>query len=411
MVRSGSCGSMTSQVEVIVDKEPDAGINGSLIVCTSTASVNLLDGLGGTPNIDGTWSPSLLSGTGVFDPNADPAGTYTYTSGNGACGTVSSEVVVTVVSLPDAGSDGTLSICADSPPIDLFNSLGGTPDSNGVWSPRLSSGTGIFDPISDLAGTYTYTVDNGTCGITSAQVTVSIDSQSNPGENGRLSICSNAAPVDLFDSLGGNPDSGGVWSPMLSSGTGIFDPLIDPSGTYTYTIDNGACGTIGAQVVVDVFNNSVIQNFTIETTDFEKNNLITIVINEVGEFEYSLDNVNFQSSNTFSSLVGGDYIVYVREINGCGILEQNVSILDYPTFFTPNNDGVNDCWSLKGLSNKEYSISIFNRFGKLIKRLENPSQCWDGTFNGKFLPSSDYWFQIVFKNGKKVQGNFSLIRK
>ena len=65
-------------------------------------------------------------------------------------------------------------------------------------------------------------------------------------------MCSTDPSTDLFNQLG--EDAGGVWSPALSSGTGIFDPSIDAGGTYTYTATN-SCGPSTADVVVTVTSN------------------------------------------------------------------------------------------------------------------------------------------------------------
>lgn len=410
-VDNGGCSSVSAQVTVTKDAAPNSGVDGSVAVCINATPINLFDSLGGVPDAGGVWSPSLISGTGLFDPSQDIAGVYTYTVSNGVCGSESSQVTVTVNSVPDAGTNGMLTICENELPVDLFNSLGGSPDVGGVWSPSLTSGTGFFDPSQDTAGVYTYTVSNNGCTDVSAQITVSVDEVPNPGVDGDLSVCVNNGAIDLFDSLRGSPDMGGVWSPSLVSGSGIFDPSQDPPGIYTYTVSNGSCISTNAQVIVSVFNNYEIQNVTVEINGFSINNSITITVDSPGIFEYSLDGIHYQSSNMFSNLSGGDYTLNIREVGGCGRLEREVSILDYPKFFTPNNDGVNDVWKLKGATNLDYSIFIFNRFGKLIKVLKDKNESWDGTINGTRLASNDYWFRIQFTNGKIVRGNFSLIRR
>ena len=42
------------------------------------------------------------------------------------------------------------------------------------------------------------------------------------------------------------------------------------------------------------------------------------------------------------------------------------------------------------------SILIFDRYGKLLKQIDENSPGWDGTFNGRQLPSSDYWFKLEY---------------
>ena len=97
-----------------------------------------------------------------------------------------------------------------------------------------------------------------------------------------------------------------------------------------------------------------------------------------------------------------------------------VSVIQFPKFFTPNGDGKNDTWIVKG-ANKDFypnaSINIFNRYGKLVAQEPIDSQGWDGMYQGKLLPSDDYWFNITLipadttKTTINKKGNFSLLRK
>ncbi|MFD1016640.1 T9SS type B sorting domain-containing protein [Winogradskyella rapida] len=252
---SNSCGTSSSQVTVSLSDTNDAGTDGTIELCSTEAPINLFDSLGGTPNVGGTWSPELASGTGIFDPSIDAGGVYTYTvsSANASCPDATAEVTVTVLSAANAGMDGTLNLCNATELIDLFNSLSGTPETGGTWSPALASDSGIFDPNVDPEGVYTYTVSNS-CGTNTASVTVSLYGSNDAGIDGSIELCNTAAPVDLFDSLGGTPNVGGTWSPELASGTGIFDPSLDTAGIYTYTISssNGICPDDVAEIEVTV---------------------------------------------------------------------------------------------------------------------------------------------------------------
>ena len=246
------CPNAAATVTISITPFLEAGENGSITICTNDLAVDLFDSLGGTPDLGGTWSPALASGTGIFDPNLDSGGTYTYTnSGGGPCSDDSASVIVSLEIAPDAGDDGTLTICNTANSVDLFDSLDGTPQTGGIWSPSLISGTGVFDPNTDSEGIYTYTISS-ICGDISATVTVSVDESNNAGSSGALELCTNDTAVDLFNSLGGTPDTGGTWSPALNSGTGIFDPNLDSGGTYTYTVSNSAtlCPDTSTTVIV-----------------------------------------------------------------------------------------------------------------------------------------------------------------
>jgi gliding motility-associated-like protein len=108
-------------------------------------------------------------------------------------------------------------------------------------------------------------------------------------------------------------------------------------------------------------------------------------------------------------------VVYVRDIQGCGLLNSTDLIaITYPNFFTPNGDGYNDTWNISNLdSSFNAKIFIYDRYGKLIKQLNPNDEGWDGTFTGEMLPSTDYWFKIEYiENGieKEFRSHFSLIR-
>ncbi len=388
----------------------DPGEDSQASICVNGGAVDLFTLLGGNPEIGGVWSPLLASGTGNFDPMVDPSGTYTYTVANGVCGSSSATLVLTVEQEPDAGEDGVLALCSNDFAMDLFTVLGGTPDSGGSWSPPMTSGTGVFDPTMDSPGTYTYTIDGASCTDDSAIVEVIVNQPPNPGEDSQASICVNGGAVDLFTLLGGNPEVGGVWSPLLASGTGNFDPMVDPSGTYTYTVANGVCGSNSTTLRIDVQEVFPITEFNLDITSWSGNNTVQLVIDSDRTYEYSLNNIDYQRSNSFDNLVGGMYFIYAREINGCGRLEETFTIVDYPRFFTPNNDGFNDVWELMGMKETVYTLEIFDRYGRFLKQLNNRDSYWDGTYRNKLLPASDYWFRISLENGEILTGHFSLIR-
>ncbi|MFD0963113.1 T9SS type B sorting domain-containing protein, partial [Pseudofulvibacter geojedonensis] len=82
--------------------------------------------------------------------------------------------------------------------------------------------------------------------------------------------------------------------------------------------------------------------------------------------------------------------------------------------FSPNSDGANDTWMIHGIDGIPISqIYIFDRFGKLLKQLDPDGAGWDGTYNGSPMPSTDYWFKIIYienNQQKEFKANFSLKR-
>lgn len=130
-----------------------------------------------------------------------------------------------------------------------------------------------------------------------------------------------------------------------------------------------------------------------------------------GPYEYSLDGINYQASNVFEGLSIGNYTAYIRDTVTCNSSIFNLTILDYPRFFTPNDDGINDIWEINNLNNFPKAIVfIYDRYGKLISNIGTQKNAWDGKCNGSKMPSDDYWFSIHFNENKIIKGHFSLKR-
>ncbi|WP_422080494.1 T9SS type B sorting domain-containing protein [Ulvibacterium sp.] len=138
-----------------------------------------------------------------------------------------------------------------------------------------------------------------------------------------------------------------------------------------------------------------------------------------GDYEFSLNTSDgpYQDSNVFEVPLT-KVTIYIRDKNGCGILEQNIEpdlLFDgFPKFFTPNGDGRNDFWQFQstGEGNDGYPevIHIFDRYGNLLLRLDPETRGWDGNFKGKPLPASDYWFIAKSENNEELKGHFALKR-
>lgn len=150
---------------------------------------------------------------------------------------------------------------------------------------------------------------------------------------------------------------------------------------------------------------------------------VTVNVVGQGDYEYTLDDENgpYQDDNVFINVADGPHLVIVRDKNGCGIvsrlIERGLSMDDFPNFFTPNGDGINDFWQfikppeitdiLEVVNGK---ISIFNRYGILLVEIDPKSRGWDGSFNGSPLPASDYWYRAVSFDQKEIKGHFTLKR-
>ena len=157
------------------------------------------------------------------------------------------------------------------------------------------------------------------------------------------------------------------------------------------------------------------ESLVLETSAyFSDAQVIYAYVLPLGNYEYQLDDGNFQSSNVFGGVSTGTHTVTVRDLNQCGELSETVELLDFPRFFTPNGDTYNDTWNIFELRNQANAkIYIFDRLGKLLKQLSPADPGWDGTFNNKDLPASDYWFVVYYKEknqDKTFKSHFALKR-
>ena len=157
-------------------------------------------------------------------------------------------------------------------------------------------------------------------------------------------------------------------------------------------------------------------------TDDSNNNSIQIANSNLGNgvYEFALDDEfgPYKDDGFFQNLSTGIHTLFVRDKRGCGTASLVFAILSYPSFFTPNEDGQNDVWQILGFNSDfytNYTILIFDRFGKLLHKINNNEQGWNGNYNGKLLPSGDYWFKVSYTDINDLSlektGNFSLIRK
>jgi gliding motility-associated-like protein len=204
--------------------------------------------------------------------------------------------------------------------------------------------------------------------------------------------------------------------------------IASQAGTYTVefiklTPDVGANCNYNTTTVTIIQSGPAVADFTV-STPFENNTFITVnLIGGYGDYLYQLVYPNgnlseYQSSNVFTNLPTGAYYINIYDILGeCNpTIIGPIYIINYPNYFTPNGDGVNDTWNIWDLRHQPDSvINIFDRYGKFLKQLSPASSGWNGMYNGQELPSTDYWFTVEYlpQNGTSKQifkSHFSLKR-
>lgn len=354
-----------------------------------------------TNNIEGAvaGNGTTITQTLTTSSNTPETVTYTITPSLNGCDGTPENITVTV--------NPSLTITLVFPSIPSIYCIGATAPTLLITSTNGVSGTWSPDTIdTSVAGTVTYdfTPDAIPCTTFSPySVTVTVDSGFTPNFS-ELSFCLGTTPP-LLSSVSPNGISGS-WIPS------IIDNMV--SGSYTFTPDGGQCAV--PQTIQTTVLEPTLTGITFTTSAaFSENQIITVLATANGNYLYQLDEGSFQENNVFQNVSSGLHTITVIDANGCsGSLSEEVLIIDYPNFFTPNGDGYNDTWNITAANTlTESKIFIFDRYGKLIKQIASNGSGWDGTFNGEHLPSTDYWFTIDFvENGspQTFKSHFSLKR-
>ncbi|MFV9550519.1 T9SS type B sorting domain-containing protein [Algibacter sp. PT7-4] len=230
--------------------------------------------------------------------------------------------------------------------------------------------------------------------------------------------CLNSFPNTITIDASVINDSPSNYTYNWSNGETNYQTEINEVGIYTVTVTNSHGCSKTRIITVDPSNIASFETPAFNVTDATQNNTITVFVSGEGTYQYSLTDENnntikpYQDSNFFENVYPGIYNVLVRDIkNDCGTVNKPVSVIGFPKFFTPNNDGVNDTWQVLGVSSlfqPNSKIHIFDRFGKLLKQILPTEPGWDGYFNGQILPADDYWFSVKLQDGRVYKNHFTL---
>jgi gliding motility-associated-like protein len=416
LVSAAGCDSIIV-TNVTMDLLPNPGTNGTISFCSTDPSSDLFAVLGGSPDVGGIWTPAMVSGTGVFNPAVDPAGTYTYEI-NSACGIVSAQIDVTVNTTDDATfSYAAASFCENdpNPTPTITGTSGGTFTISGGGV--INASTGEIDIAASGTGNFsvTYTT-NGSC-PDSFVFDVSLLEQSDATITAAGPFCDYDAAVQLIAT-----DPGGTWSGTgVDPTTGIFDPTQADIGinTITYTI-SGQCGDVQSiQIIVSAAPSIT----TINDTTINLDASVDLLTTSTGSTYSWSPNIWLDCSDCLSPTATPEetitYIVTTEE-NGC-VATDMVSIfvlydpvIFVPNIFSPNGDNNNDVLYVRGKGVTSLNFIVYDRWGEKVFESTDLDNGWDGNFRGKKMNPAVfvYYVEAGLNNGTTVtkKGDVTLIR-
>ncbi|KIA89691.1 T9SS C-terminal target domain-containing protein [Kaistella jeonii] len=190
----------------------------------------------------------------------------------------------------------------------------------------------------------------------------------------------------------------------LDAGFG-FDGYLWSTGEKTQIIQNVPLGNYW----VDLYFNGCIYRQNVSVTAVELPKIIridivgsTVTVNVSGgnpPYQYAIDNLNYQSSNVFLNVRGGDHKIYVISADNCIPVSVDINVIQLYNAITPNYDGINDILDYSGLLKKDdASLQIYNRYGQLVFSGDKNNQfIWNGKFSGRLVNTGTYWFIISWK--------------
>jgi len=212
----------------------------------------------------------------------------------------------------------------------------------------------------------------------------------------------------------------GIVDQVLASGAAetTYTVTSPNSGRYFVSIETTLATVITDDILITFYGIPVLDRIDV-IEDLSDRNIIEVFVQGTGSYEYSINNGPFQDSPIFVDVPPGENTLVINDKNGCGTTEPiPFLVVGYPKFFTPNGDGIHDDWNVLGIETLVNPVVfIFDRYGKLLKQLDAATFGWDGTFNGRPMPSSDYWFRLEYSRDEEgivvantIRSHFSLKR-
>ncbi|WP_027371860.1 T9SS type B sorting domain-containing protein [Chryseobacterium sp. UNC8MFCol] len=173
-------------------------------------------------------------------------------------------------------------------------------------------------------------------------------------------------------------------------------------GTYWVKLKTGECTTTQT-VKVYPSEQPVISN-----VDISNNTLTVNVIGGTPEYQYSMDNITWQTSNVFSNIARGSYKLYVKDAYDCDPIVITVLVPNLINVITPNGDGVNDTIDYSAIADKQNLVlTVFDRYGAKIHQADKSNGYkWDGTIAGKKIPTGTYWYSLTWNENDKKNTAF-----
>ncbi|MCK9612526.1 MAG: gliding motility-associated C-terminal domain-containing protein [Bacteroidales bacterium] len=388
--------------DATITPQPPLCINWLPVTLTAAESGGIWSGTGITDNINGVFNPAVA----LADSNQ-----VIYTLG-GLCGD-SDTIYIIVNLLPVVNLGNDASYCMG----DTISLDAGNTGATYLWNNSFD------EQIMDVYTSGTYWVE-----VTDANSCVENDSiilAFLPVADATITAvgpsCENIGNIDMEAA-----QSGGLWSGngMTNSSTGMFNTINAGVGTskVIYTI-SGQCGDSDTIYIVVLPAQDVDVDFANpDCPNFDQGTIELSVTGGTQPYDYEWNTGD--TTLQLSGLIEGNYTVTITDSNGC-VISRTVELINpdvdcyhpvfyVPNIFSPNGDGQNDVFRVRGEGIVELSLVVFDRWGEKVFDTGNVNGEWDGTYKGKDMPNGVYSYYVVAKmqddSQIKKKGNVTLER-
>jgi gliding motility-associated-like protein len=144
-------------------------------------------------------------------------------------------------------------------------------------------------------------------------------------------------------------------------------------------------------------------------------NAVVVASNGTSPYTFVWNNGALQAEN--NGIAAGTYEVTVTDNIGCEaqgvvvVIDPSEPCFNIPGGISPNGDGINDTWTIGGLSQyPDAKVNVFDRWGQVVYTGNATSDAWDGTINGNECPTADYYYILELGDGQKFNGVVTLKR-
>ena len=319
----------------------------------------------------------------------------------------------------------SLLITADS--VSCFNTndgsalavvSGGTSPYEYTWSDNNTTQTPGVTGLSPNLYYHVVVIDDNLCTVTDS-VMLFAPAAITAGVTGTTAaLCFNGS-----DGTANLWSTGGTGQHLYNWGgtVGVTDSVASglSAGTYQVTVsDSNACNTI-ISVTISQPSMLAVSILADSTSCIDANDGKFYLSTSGGTppYMYNLSGTPVADS-VFISLPGGTYSVTITDSHLCSVVETVIVptlsniCLEIPSAFTPNGDGKNDKWEIKGiLFYPLVSVEIYNRWGQLMFESKGYTTPWDGIYKGTEVPTGSYVYILNLNNGyEPYNGTVTIVR-